>query len=260
MQPVIPPAIEEVISKFDNDASVFDEHQVNQALIAARKTLTDPSEAESLGAWAEVLAFALAHGKHGSSPWGTYFRPFASGTKQDGSTFYSPDITGTDAEVVAHWTQRAGTVKQPVLKARYADLAWDMSRAIAKTNPDPKMARTAIDAYLASVTGNRRRDVHDKFDAALRALNLSVTIGDNTRRDAARAVLLDIHRETGNPRGQIYFLFGRTVRSAPLFTCPLRRDILEKNCTPKTPHPRSARALRFAWSSKSRTSGRSDWQ
>lgn len=193
MVPVVPASIEEVIAKFDAAEHVFDEDAVKQELIAARRSLVDPQEAENLGAWAEVLAFGLVGTRHHSSPWNTYFGPLASGQQADGSPFYSPDIGGTDSEVVAHWAQRARNLSHPVLKARYADLAWDMSRAIAKDNPDPEMARIAIDAYLASLERKRRSDVHDEFEAALRALDLAVMIRDGARTDRARAALLGLH-------------------------------------------------------------------
>lgn len=132
---VVPSTIETIIAEFDNAGAPLDEHQVKQAVAAARQALVNPGEAENLGAWAEVLAFALVGTRHHSSPWNTYFGPIGSGMKENGEPFYSPDIAGSDAEVIPHWVQRARSVKHPVLKARYADLAWDMSRAIAKANP-----------------------------------------------------------------------------------------------------------------------------
>lgn len=212
MKPIIPPSIEDVIAKLDQAGVPLDDHTVRQALVATREALVNPSEAEKLGAWAEVLAFALANGKHGDSPWGTYFRPIASGTLKDGSTFYSPDIAGTDAEVIDHWSHRAKTVKHPVLKARYADLAWDMSRAIAKANPDPEMARIAIDAYLASISEKLSPDMHDGFDAALRALDLALIIRDGARSNAARAALLTLHREAmARDQGLWWIAFDRLI-------------------------------------------------
>jgi hypothetical protein len=75
MQPAIPSAIEKVIARLDQAGEPVDEHQAKAELVAARNELKDPPAAENLGAWAEVLAFALEGGTHGTSPWGTYFRP-----------------------------------------------------------------------------------------------------------------------------------------------------------------------------------------
>jgi hypothetical protein len=81
------------------------------------------------------------------------------------------------------------------LKAGYADLVWDLSRIIAKTGPNPDMARLAVDAYLKSIRDNLRTNTHGKFDAAVRALDLAIMIGDATRIDSARSTLLDVHRQ-----------------------------------------------------------------
>ncbi len=192
---VVPPAIEEQVQAFDRATSPFSEHDVEQALGKARRTLQDATESEKLGAWAEVLAFALDESRMHHSPWGTYFGPRGSGTDKDGKTHYFPDIAGTDPQVIAHWSTRAKALKNPVLKARYADLAWDMSPVIAKARRDPEMARLAIDAYLASVPASVRSELHDRFEAALRALDLSIMVRDPERTERARAALLQLHRE-----------------------------------------------------------------
>ena len=67
MQPVIPSAIEKIIARLDQAGEPVDEHQAKAELVAARNELKDPPAAENLGAWAEVLAFALAGGTHGTS-------------------------------------------------------------------------------------------------------------------------------------------------------------------------------------------------
>lgn len=203
---IVPPAIEQVIAEFDRSDKPLDEHAVKQALKVARESLTNPSAEENLGAWAEVLAFALVSTRHHSSPWKTYFGPMGSGVQDDGTTVYFPDIAGTDAQVIDHWSQRARTITHPVLKARYADLAWDMSRAIARRNPDPDMARTAIDAYLVSLASNLRADVHGRFEAALRALDLAVMVSDSPRVDQARAALLKLHREAVNANSGLWWI------------------------------------------------------
>ena len=99
---VAPPAIEQVIAGFDRSDKPLDEHVVKQALKAARETLTNPSEDENLGAWAEILAFALVSTRHHSGPWKTYFGPMSSWVQDDGTTVYSPGIDGTDAQVIDH--------------------------------------------------------------------------------------------------------------------------------------------------------------
>ena len=224
---VIPPSIEEVIAKFDKSETAFDEHAVRQEVVAARGDLVNPTDAESLGAWSEVLAFALSSNSQNSSPWKTYFCPMASCTLGDGSPFYSPDITGTPAEVIQHWIGRAQNSKHPVLKARYADLAWDMSRAIANVNPNRDMARIAIDGYLASLTSSLQPDIHKEFEAAIRALDLAQMLRDTERIDAARKALLQLHRKTvEKAQGLWWNAYDRLIDDKNAGITPLEKDEL----------------------------------
>lgn len=188
-----PPTIEDVIQRFDAMETPFTEHDVSRDLNAVRNSLQEPTEAENLGAWSETLAFALARGPNHENPWNTYFGPNSSGITQDGQTIYSPDIAGTPKEAVAHWSYRSRALSHPLLKARYADVAWDMGPFIGQQKRDPEDALTAIDAYLASLP--MRSEPHDQFQVTIRALDLAVLISDPVRVKAARDALMNLHRE-----------------------------------------------------------------
>ena len=127
---LIPPLIDEVIQRFDQSHAPFTVHNVDQALSKARRELQNPTETENFGAWTEILAFALVGNRTDTSPWGTYFSPLASGTDEDGKLFYSPDIADANADVIQHWTERVERITHPVLRARYADLVWEMTPVI----------------------------------------------------------------------------------------------------------------------------------
>jgi lysyl-tRNA synthetase class 1 len=203
----IPPSVEAVIAKFDCLDRNFDENEVKQALVEARKQL--PASLlpdENMGEWGELLAFSLYPSRHQRSPWGTYFGPSASGTKGDGTAFYSPDIAGTDESVVAHWTVRAKTLKHPVLCARYADVAWDLSQAIAKQRPDVDMARTAIDSYLLSTLTIADGMEYARFERVIRALDLAISIGDSSRIETARCTLIRLHREVMAAQSTLWWM------------------------------------------------------
>ncbi|RWK68272.1 DUF4209 domain-containing protein [Mesorhizobium sp.] len=193
---VVPPDMENVIRRFDQSAAVFDQYDVQQALREAREALKDPSQEEQLGVWAERLAFGLSADQTAQSPWKTYFGPIGSGVSADGKTVYFPDIADTPPVVALHWAERARTTTHPVLKSRYADLAWDMAPLIGKMRRDPDMARIAIDAYLVAVSPEFMPELHDQFEAALRAFDLSGLINDPDRRDQAKQTLKELHRVT----------------------------------------------------------------
>jgi hypothetical protein len=208
-KPIPPAAIEEVVQRFDSTQTPFSEHDVSRALNAARNTLKEPTEAENLAAWSETLAFALTPPSH-ENPWNTYFGPMGSGTSKDGQTVYFPDVAGTPKDAVSHWSHRARTVLHPLLKARYADLAWDMSQLIGQKKRDPEDARVAIDAYLASVP--MRAEAHDKCQATIRALDLASLISDPDRVKSARDALMNLHREAMKAdRGQWWYAVDRLI-------------------------------------------------
>jgi len=71
---------------------------------------------------------------------------------EDGTTLHFPDLTEIDADYVEHWEARAQAASHPVLKARYADLVWDLKREVTGVVPDPMYARVAVRAYLDAVT------------------------------------------------------------------------------------------------------------
>ena len=189
----IPSAIEAVIQQFEHGVAPYTVHDVCTALANAREDLQNPSDEEKYAAWAEVLAFALHADRTQQNPWRTYFGPIGSVTKEDGETVYFPNIKEADGRVIGHWQKRAQTIIHPVLKARYADLAWEMCPAISGTRRDPGMARVAIDAYLQSVALDSER--YHRFETAIRALDLSVLIRDAERTARARSELLRQHRE-----------------------------------------------------------------
>ena len=209
----IPPTIEDVIQSFEQADEPFDVHDVHQALAKARQELQNPTEAENLGAWAENLAFALVGSRTVASPWETFFAPMASGTYEDGTSFYTPDIADANADVIHHWMDRAKGMKYPVLKARYADLVWDMGPVIAGGRRDPEMARSAIDAYLASVPSPVLPKLRDRFEAALRALDLACLIRDEKRTTSARELLMRLHQEAVEAKeGCLWLAYDRLIQ------------------------------------------------
>ena len=188
----VPTSLEEIILRFDASENQFSEFDVSRDLNAARAALKEPTPDENLGAWSEVLAFALSGGRDHENPWNTYFGPMGSQRYPDGTVVYSPDIAGTPPEVVAHWSARSRTLSNAFLKARYADLAWDTSQAIAQAKRDPEDARTAIDNYLLALP--LRTDSFDQFTMAVRALDLACLLADQPRIAQTRGTLLALHR------------------------------------------------------------------
>ena len=83
----------------------------------------------------EWAAFLFIARPRKDSLWGTFFAPFMIATQNDGKRLLSPDINDLDAEVVCRWEERARLVTDPVMRARYGDLIWDLKRVIVNEKP-----------------------------------------------------------------------------------------------------------------------------
>lgn len=189
----IPDSIDAVLVAFDQGASPIDLHDVSSALQKARGELQDPCDEENKGAWADVLAMALTPWPHQPSPWQTFFGPVMSGETADGTAVHRPDISGADADTIAQWKSRAETLQEPTLKARYADLVWDMSPAMTESRRrEAAFAAMAIDAYITSA-GLADQELLTAFAQTRRALSLAIQIKDAGRVAAARAAILALH-------------------------------------------------------------------
>ncbi|MGO8186978.1 DUF4209 domain-containing protein [Rhizobium leguminosarum] len=184
----IPDTIEAVIAEFDGRAEPFDTHTLQSALSRARTALVDKTAISD--AWADLVAFAFQAEQEDRPPWNTYFGPYGSGADHDGNVVYFPDVRQLTPEIVDHWEQRVDAIVHPVMKARYADLVWDLSRNAAERRPDVRFARIAIENYIASVTDGRNADDHDDMEAMKRALQLATSIRDAEKTTIVKNMML----------------------------------------------------------------------
>jgi hypothetical protein len=165
--------------------------------------------AEMCAGWAELVAFGLMASSPRKNPWATHFGPTGTFEDHEGKAFYRPDVTSADPGTLDYWASRAHTVSYPILQARYADLVWEMAPTLGLKRRNAAMARLAVDAYLASVP--LRGEMHDRFHAAARALELAALMIDKPRIAAARATLLALHREAMDAKHQWMFAFGTLI-------------------------------------------------
>jgi hypothetical protein len=117
-----------------------------------------------------------------------YWQPLMSFTTDGGGIQHSPDVTLIDEEIRTDWNTRSAAFQQPVLRARFADLSWTITR-YQRGRPDIAAAWRAIDFYLAA--GERRLvadDLHAWFILA-RAIKLATSVSDTARVARVKQVL-----------------------------------------------------------------------
>jgi lysyl-tRNA synthetase class 1 len=154
---------------------------IADALDNARKNQGDLSDEDWRGFLAERSAFLFFESRGKESIWGTYFGPMASWKKADNTDFFSPDPKDLDSGTVAYWEERARACNNPVMRARYADLAWDLKRMITGEKKNVDYARIAIDSYLAAADQGLYAMEVCGIQWVGRALDLSVSIDDTER-------------------------------------------------------------------------------
>lgn len=144
--------------------------------------------------------------KHGASTnrWGIYWQELMSGTYADGTEMLSPDVADVDDETLAYWIERSSQTKHPVLRARYADLSWDIGRYLrgkakregaATVRSIPiTMCHVAIDAYLETISRDLFQSEPKAWIYLGRAIELAIGIGDKTRMPLVKDVLFAFYR------------------------------------------------------------------
>ena len=206
----VPDFARAVIEQFDHSLAPLAEVGLWEALARAAKPPDYlPTPEHEKGLISELSAFQFHPRPDGeNSVWGTYFGPMFS-SQQHGKTVHKPDVADLDHEIVEHWQRRSAESQHAVLRARYADLVWDLTRAITSGSPDVAFAINAIDAYVAVIDGVLYEDSIRGIWSATRALNLAVGIARKDRIEGVRDAMFRLYDRVAVPHllGTWPFLF-----------------------------------------------------
>jgi hypothetical protein len=192
---IFPPSLSDLFKKVEQAALSVNEVELSGKIGAALPKPDGMTPQDKKACWAESSAFNFAIADEGNpSPWNTYFAATGSGKTSAGDLVFSPDAREIDARVIDYWEERARSTTHPVLKARYADLAWDFARLTnKKTNVE--MARIAQAAYLDIIERELFEYEPDAWDYIDRAITLSLSIGDKAALEKAKAVMFSFYRK-----------------------------------------------------------------
>jgi lysyl-tRNA synthetase class 1 len=196
----IPDWVQQVLSRFEEATEPHMEVELSDALRNAINGYPNLSAEDFKGFQAEWAAFLFHERPDKDSVWNTYFAPMMTVPRQDGTEFRSPDIKDLDAEVVAFWEGRARSVQNPVMRARYADLVWDLKRAITNERPSHEYAQIAIDAYLDATEKRRYTMDIDGVGWLRRALDLSLSLNDHARTARVVATIFEFYGAVAKPQ------------------------------------------------------------
>ena len=200
--PATLPELQAAFEAADRSAQPLDEltlsTQLRQVLTGLGRPLTVP---EKRGAFAMIGALNfMSRRMYGNPVWDMYWQPLTGWTDSEGTLHHDPDVAQVGDSIISEWQRLARTAQHPVLRARYADLAWEFakfrgaaarksSELTAPAKPNPDDARLAIDSYLEAVQQNVAHEVYDVGKYIGRAVELSASIREVARLQHAKSVL-----------------------------------------------------------------------
>jgi hypothetical protein len=205
---VVHPALRAALEAADRDPVPIDELDLSLRLhqvLGARAGQLEP--AEKRGAFTIIAGLRfMSRRMYGTAVWDMYWQPLSGWTDNQGGVHHEPDVAQVDDGIIVEWSRLAKEAHHPVLRARFADLAWEIARfrdSAARENqdsarplrPDVDNARTAIGSYLEAV---QRRLAHETFDAWRylgRAVELAATIRDGAGVDRAKVATFAYRHE-----------------------------------------------------------------
>lgn len=201
---VIFPTADAVLKQVDLQVGHLDEWRLITDLQNAIGDPANFTDTERLSAWATVEAFRFQRPNSDNRwPWQIYWCALASGTTQDGHELFSPDIGHVDNNVLQLWAAHAVNAKHPAIRARFADLVWDIGQWSGR-KPDStgtaeywkpsvkkliELAQIAIDSYLNLIESDWAGDEYAGWQLLSRSLELSSQINDAARKATAKQAL-----------------------------------------------------------------------
>jgi lysyl-tRNA synthetase class 1 len=166
----------------------LDEFLVRDRMVRILHDLGEFTQEQRRGNFALISALEFQPRRmYGEPIWDMYWQPLSSATDTSGKDHFFPDVSIVDADTMDQWCFRGRTTRHPLLRARYADLAWEVTRYrkdLAR-RPDVAIARSAIDGYLDAVEGTLFVDDIYAWNYVERAIS-GMRFGGSTRSHGAR--------------------------------------------------------------------------
>jgi lysyl-tRNA synthetase class 1 len=107
------------------------------------------------------------------SPWNSYFAPQRNATDPGGEYPCIADLSVVDVE---EWVNLANVLKRPIMRARFADAAWEFGKRLGSQRNDlHRFGRLAAEMYLEAIAiGATPAWAFSLFNAATRAISLGL--------------------------------------------------------------------------------------
>jgi len=171
-----------IVGRFDDRTDSFALRKVMGKINNVIKGMKYANDEERKYVWAECAPWEFStHDTDDGGPWTTYFQPMMMESNDAGEYVARPDLRMATPEIIEYWGVRAEETKNPVIKARYADLVWDTTWFVTQEKPEIKFAHMAIDSYIAASALDHGAEKCDTREGLTRALQLALKIQDKAR-------------------------------------------------------------------------------
>lgn len=182
-----------LLTDYDTRVEALDESDIARAIRSLRPE--DDTAAPLFEWFSEYLAFSFHERENDESKGGEpHFVPMLVIPNNDGTVSEFPSLQSVTAEMLAYWKQRASTAKHSVMRARYADLAWDLAVPVTGSRDDHTLAQTAIDAIVAIADDNLLEYETSTIRKLDRALSLALRLNDVPRIQAVKRAMLELEK------------------------------------------------------------------
>ena len=170
------------------------EHDIESAISILR---TADSVEEACQEWQyEALAFSfLEENTNKRNTWGSHFGPMMVFKGDDGKTVERPSIRQINKDTISYWQERVQITTNPLLRARYAGLVWELSKPAIGEKPSHTIARIYCETMLAIADKKLHQYEVDIIKKLSRALSLAITLNDPVLIERAKQTIMRYERE-----------------------------------------------------------------
>lgn len=184
----LPDQLIPVFSELEGRTDAFAEYDVASAIWSCCEALkTNGGEIPPAATW-ERMAFDFEEYPEDEAQSGHYFGELMA--SKNGTPW--PNPASVNSEMLNYWMGRSREAKHPLLRARYADLVWDMVPGVAGAKRNIESAQIAIDSYCDLINQKLCQLPSDAIAKAERAMNLALSVQDSVRVARVRDVVLKL--------------------------------------------------------------------
>ena len=175
-------ALSELLKSFDRNTSPISEAHISDAIAKLRKDLGIENFPFEFSA--ELMAFCANE------------RNILYGEFRKGKQFEIRSLDKMTSKHIEYWKQRLVTVKNPVLKSRYAFLIWDQTKEVTGENADYRFAQIAIDSTIEIAQTLRHSFTSQVIEKLQNALCLALSLNDRSRIENVKECILAYEDKT----------------------------------------------------------------